>query len=422
MRNFYKAITTTAVGVLVLMPLFLLSCSKVEPKEVVFEEKDKTILLYFASNNNLSIDAASNIEKIVNGYLPENTNIVLYCNNFDLSTKDMKDTLTVLVNMYKDKHGNRRLDTLYKFAYMNSCTKAAMTSVIKITHTMCPAKSYGLVLWSHGTGWLPAGYYTLDPSTSSAEKYAMGNSIAQQSLSVFPGPPEGIDPYAHMVKSFGYERGVEMSIFDVQESLDNIHFDFIAIDACLMGGIEIAYQLKDNCNYFISTPAEILTDSFPYDRVIERMVKEDYNGVAKDVYDYYNALSGDYHSVTIATIKCSELESVAQEAAQLFEAYRGNIPALDITKVQRYFRYNDHWFYDLNDYLDNLCGKSETVAFRAALEKAVTAKYTTGRMINLVIDPAKFSGLSSYINKPVESELTSYYKRYNWNEVVKMIP
>ena len=47
-----------AVLAAVLLPLAA-ACSKVEPKEVVFEEKDKTILLYFASNNNLSVDARS---------------------------------------------------------------------------------------------------------------------------------------------------------------------------------------------------------------------------------------------------------------------------------------------------------------------------------------------------------------------------
>jgi len=135
----------------------------------------------------------------------------------------------------------------------------------------------------------------------------------------------------------------------------------------------------------------------------------------------YDAMTGDYHSVTISTVKCSELEAVATEAAKLFALYRDNIPSLDIHSVQRYFRFNDHWFYDLKDYLDNLCGSSETVAFTAALQNAVVAKYTTGQMITLEIDPEKFSGLSSYINNPIESTLTAYYKKYAWNEAVQMI-
>ena len=409
------------------------SCSKVEPKDVVFEEKEKTILLDFASHNNLSTDAATNISKIISGYVPSDGYIVMYCNNFDLQTRQMKDTLPVLVNVYKDKKGAVQIDTIYKFPYQNSCTKNAMKSVINITKTICPAKEYGLVLWSHGTGWLPAGYYTLDPSTSSDEGKRMAafapagnvfgraNAPRQSGQTLFPEPEGGIDPYAHMVKSFGSELGVEMSVFDIQEAIGDTHFDFIALDACLMGGIEIAYQLKDCCDYVISSPAEILTDSFPYDKVIERMFNKDYAGVAKEFYDYYNAQSGEYRSATISTVKCSELEAVADEAAKLFANHRSEIPSLDVTKVQRYFRFNDHWFYDFKDYLDNLCGTSETAALGEALNKAVIAKYTTGQMISLIIDPAKFSGLSSYINNPVEATLTTYYQKYAWNEKVQMI-
>ncbi|MBQ2482435.1 MAG: hypothetical protein II511_01805, partial [Bacteroidales bacterium] len=107
--------------------------------------------------------------------------------------------------------------------------------------------------------------------------------------------------------------------------------------------------------------------------------------------------------------------------SKLFDIYRDGIASLDVTTVQRYFRYNDHWFYDLKDFLDNLCGSSETAAFTSALQKAVTAKYTTGQMITLAIDPAKFSGLSCYINNPEEATLTTYYQKYDWNSDVKMI-
>ncbi|MBQ6310261.1 MAG: hypothetical protein IJK74_01760 [Bacteroidales bacterium] len=394
----------------------LTSCSKVEPKDVVFEEKDKTILLYFASHNNLYMDAAANINKIIGGYVPDNGNIVLYCNNFDLTSRQMKDTLTLLVNIFKDKDGVVKTDTIYRFSYMNSCTKNAMKSVINITKTMCPAKEYGLVLWSHGTGWLPEGYY---------KQYAYASATSAQmssnERSMFPTRPGGIDPYAHMVKSFGSELGVEMSVFDIKEAIGDTHFDFIAMDACFMGGIEIAYQLRDCCDYFIGSPAEILTDSFPYDKVIESMFKADYTGVSKNVYDYYNAQTGDYQSVTIATVKCSELGEVASQARLLFDQYRDGIPSLDVTAVQRYFRYDDHWFYDLNDFLVNLCGASATANFTAALEKAVIAKYTTGKMINLEINPAKFSGLSCYINNPEEATLITYYRKYDWNTDAGMI-
>ena len=117
------------VALLSVVLTVLPSCSKVEPKDVVFEEKEKTLLLYFASHNNLYMDAASNISKIIKGYVPSDGNIVLYCNNFDLSTKQMKDTLPLLVNISRNKKGDVQIDTIYKFPYINSCTKNQMKSL-----------------------------------------------------------------------------------------------------------------------------------------------------------------------------------------------------------------------------------------------------------------------------------------------------
>ena len=416
MRKIYF---NTAAAICILSLFAILSCKKVTPKDPVFPTKAKTILFYFASNNNLSTDAAANIKKIINGYVPSDGNLLLYCNNFNLETYAMKDTLPLLVNVYKDEGGKVCADTIYRFAYMNSCTKNAMTSVLKIAKTMTPANEWAMVLWSHGTGWLPVGYYSTVETTDEAP---MQNGAVRRPYPWAPAPG-GVDPYAHLVKSFGEEKNVEMSIFDIEEAIKaaDMHFNFIAFDACLMGDIEVAYQLRNYCDYFIASAAEILTDGYPYSTVVEKMCAFDYNGIAKNIYDYYNAQSGDFHSVTIATVKTSELPAVAAAAKKLFAAHRGEIASLDLSKIQRYFRYDRHWFWDLNDYLVNLCGAEETAAFTAALEKAVTAKYTTGQIIDLVIDPAKFSGLGTYIPKPANTTLDTYYLKYDWNTAVEMI-
>ena len=47
------------------------------------------------------------------------------------------------------------MDTVYQFPDINSATTTALKNAMNLTNTMFPAKEKGLILWSHGTGWLP---------------------------------------------------------------------------------------------------------------------------------------------------------------------------------------------------------------------------------------------------------------------------
>lgn len=425
-----------SVRLILLFSLFfaLYSCEKVSPKDVVIEEKEKTILVYMAADNDISVYAADNIRQILEGYVPDDNNLLIYSVNFDLTTREIKDTLPVLVKVYKDKSNNVAVDTLYRFPYQNSATKLAMSRVLNITKAICPAKSYGFVLWSHGTGWLPPGYFSSESLSTSetvelqsqidrVKKYQIENySHLPRFENKWEAAPGGIDPYSHLVKSFGSEREIELSIFDLADAIpQDMTFDFIAFDACLMGGIEIAYQLKDKCNYMIYSAAEILVASFDYSTVVKDMFEEDYNKVSYDIYKYYADRSGLYQSVTIATLKMSELEKVAESAREIFDNHRADIQTLDLSLIQPYFRYDKHWYFDLTDFIRNLGTPSEVSKFEDAMEKLVTAKYTTGQMIDLIIDPNKFSGVSTYINNPLNPELDAYYQRFEWEKAVHMI-
>ena len=80
-----------------------------------------------------------------------------------------------------------------------------------------------------------------------------------------------------------------------------------------------------------------------------------------------------------------------------------------------------HWFWDLNDFIKNLATASESAEFENLLKAICICKYTTGQMIDLDIDPARFSGISCYINSPIDDELDTYYKGYAWEKVANMV-
>ena len=371
------------------MALTLFSCKKAETEEIVVVKRPKTVLLYMVANNNLSYDAENSISRLQNGYIPaEEGNLLVYkhCAGMD----------PVLLHIKKGEEGTVVADTAYRFPPRVSATKSALTQALNVTQALFPADSYGLILWSHGTGWIP-------PLASSS-------SAAQE---VSGSAPQ---------RTFGLDGKVELEIRDLAQAIP-YKLSFMLMDACFMGGIETAYEVKDSVDYYIGSPAEILTESFPYHKIMQHIFKStpDYAAVCKEYYDYYNAKSGAERSATVALMDCSKLAEVAEVAKRVFDQYGERIASLDLSLLQPYFRgSNSKYFYDLKDLVDAIADASLSAEFAAALERAVPYKASTPYFIELPI--RSFCGVSTYVpGNPADTKLADYYKQYKWNQATGMI-
>ena len=372
------------------MALTLFSCKKAETEEIVVVKRPKTVLLYMVANNNLSYDAENSISRLQNGYIPaEEGNLLVYkhCAGMD----------PVLLHIKKGEEGTVVADTAYRFPPRVSATKSALTQALNVTQALFPADSYGLILWSHGTGWIPP----LASSSSAAQEQMSGSC------------PE---------RTFGLDGKVELEIRDLAQAIP-YKLSFMLMDACFMGGIETAYEVKDSVDYYIGSPAEILTESFPYHKIMQHIFKStpDYAAVCKEYYDYYNAKSGAERSATVALMDCSKLAEVAEVAKRVFDQYGERIASLDLSLLQPYFRgSNSKYFYDLKDLVDAIADASLSAEFAAALERAVPYKASTPYFIELPI--RSFCGVSTYVpGNPADTKLADYYKQYKWNQATGMI-
>ena len=372
------------------MALTLFSCKKAETEEIVVVKRPKTVLLYMVANNNLSYDAENSISRLQNGYIPSDEgNLLVYkhCAGMD----------PVLLHIKKGEDGTVVADTAYRFPPRVSATKSALTQALNVTQALFPADSYGLILWSHGTGWIPP--------------LASFSSAAQEQIS-------GSGPES----TFGLDGKVELEIRDLAQAIP-YKLSFMLMDACFMGGIETAYEVKDSVDYYIGSPAEILTESFPYHKIMQHIFKStpDYAAVCREYYDYYNAKSGSERSATVALMDCSKLAEVAEVAKRVFDQYGERIASLDLSILQPYFRgSNSKYFYDLKDLVDAIADASLSAEFAAALERAVPYKAATPYFIELPI--RRFCGVSTYVpGNPADTKLADYYKQYKWNQATGMI-
>ncbi len=383
----------------------------------------RVVLLYLEGNNDLVSYARQNISSINYGFLPDYYSagdgdvFLMYCH--------LKGSKPYLVRMSKTSSGKVRSDTLVRYQNHDSCDPAVLKNVMDYTFKEYPGRERGLILWSHGSGWLPEGYYA-DPVEFSSLSFG----------TVSPGETSGAplvhiplpeDPYSHLVKSFGVDDGYdsEMDIVEMGETLAGQQLDYVIFDCCLMGGVEVAYQIRDKCDYVVASQAEILANGFPYESLIGTLFADSLSvhdrivRAAGEYYEYYR-----YESATVSALRTDALESLALSVKAVMDAggreSTQEIPIDrdgEITSIQRYFRMNRHWFYDLDDYIGHICEDQGLYsAFESALSSAVIYKAATPYFLRTGGGFAitHHSGLSTFIDRPKSKYLETYYKSLDW--------
>jgi hypothetical protein len=322
----------------------------------------RTIIVYMAANNDLSGDALVDLEEMQRGYTETGANLVVLA--------DVAGEAPYLLRI--DETGGQKIKTYPEF---NSADAAKMKSMLSEIIQMYPADHYGLILWSHGTSWLPAGL---------------------------------------QLKSFGEDGGRQMDIIDLTAALP-LRFDFILFDACLMGAVEVAYELKDKTDALIASSTETIYKGFPYDLIIPELLASEVNltRVAQKYFDYYNGQQGAYRSATISVTDTYGLDALAEATALVIGDTPFDMTNFDRTAVQRLDVYDEQYVFDFLDFTAKAFSQVNLVALREQLNKTATYKAHTPRFIE-EYDISTYCGLSCYIPHPQRNDLNTYYQQLKW--------
>jgi len=274
-----------------------------------------------------------------------------------------------------------------------------------------PANDYGLILWSHATGWLPKGEFS--KYQPYGDKYT--SLLNARQLNAFDLP---------RVKSFGDNRGNVMEIDALAEAIP-FHLSFIIFDACHMGGIEVAYALREKTDYLIASPTEIIADGFPYTQIVQPLFlpSPDLKAVCNAYYNFYNEKAGMEKSGTIALYKTEGLSSLAVTVRSIFEANRTVLDQYvpTIKRLQCYDRLSkSDLFFDFGHFVHDIATESEYERFKLELDQVVVYKRATTKFFYIPIDPDRYSGISTYIPNGLQSTRDAY-KATEWNRMVRLI-
>ena len=406
-----------------------------------------TFILFSLGHNNLANSLKEDIEEIKRGFLPAGKRtdnaFLVFSHNASHEGYWSAPSEPVLMRIYRKTSGEIVTDTLKVWSNTTiSASAATIREVFEIVQKEFPSASYGALFSSHATGYLPAGFY-LNPDSifyysdtyiEQPDTYKENTDTfhkRQKQDTSFPVPYTEPDYPSDwpLVKSFGQDvsnrLSYEIDIMDLAEAIP-MKLSYILFDSCLMGGIEVAYELKDKCDKIGFSQAEVLADGFVYTSLGNHLLKGDPHpeAICEDYFNSYDIRSGVYRSATISCISSQGLDALADVCRKLFDKYRSTIYGLPPYNIQKYFRENHHWFYDLESIIDNIGAEpQEMEEFRQALDgctiyKAATPSFMLGAG---GFEVNTFSGLSMYLPSDGHKGLDKYYQKLKWNKATELI-
>ena len=333
----------------------------------------RTVLVYMVANNSLGYDDFDNSDltemrqAALAGGL-RNSRWLVYHHAYGQPAKllelDATGTFKTLKVYTTDK---------------SSVTVARMKETLDAMHRLAPAKSYGLVLWSHATGWLQ-------------------NGIAES-----PGKQ----------RSFGDDGGRYMNITSLAEALEDEHFDFIYADCCYMACAEVAYELRHAADYLVASAAELPANGMDYSVNMPMLTADTPNlvGAARSTFEMYAQHKENYNKnwCTMSVIDMRGMDHLARLTAELYQSATFNNRA----EFQP-FSSGRCYHYDLANFVESMLPADPMASlWHQALDQTVIYSATTPFIIGNVA-VRTHCGLTTFILFNDNDRSTRNYNTLQW--------
>lgn len=361
------------------------ACSSDSDNKTNISKNKNTVIVYMLGNNTLSNYIDDNLNKMSSTWSDEfDGNCVAI---LDEPTKTGHQLSLVEV-------GTQSRKTIKIYSNNDALDPTNMKSMIEEAMSLYPAEKYTLVLWSHGFGWLP--------------NYTNPTSRSRSSSNI-------------QLRAFGVSGNKQMELKDLADGIPNDAFETIIFDACFMGSIEVAYELRNKANYLIASPAEVMGEGFPYHITIPLIMQNKTpQNIASSFVQYYRSKTNIIEqSATIGVVKMSELETLAQRTKDFYTKFNSAYTLVDrADEIQIFDRYYPHLFFDFKQMIDVLAEygfQDEADALYTQLSKTVIYENHTDRFMN-IYDIKTCSGISGYIpiKSTISNKLKATYQTLSW--------
>lgn len=362
----------------------LTGCTKTS--EIPEVKSKRTLLVYIMANNSLSGYDDQNIESMLKAGTAKNLNggsLIVF--------QAQKGGTPRLFEIKEGANGVVTQHAIKEYGTLNSADPTVMKQVIEETTRLYPADSYGLILWSHGSAWLPSDYI-------------------------------------NRLRAFGQDGTHWLEIDQLAQGLPDHQFDFILFDACYMASVECVYELKDKADYILASPTETMGAGWPYELILPYFFTEtaQLSKVADLFYNHYNAQSGDYRTATVSLTQTSELSNLAAIVREITGSKDdAAFFPLDRSSMQRleYLGGSPGLLYDLDDFIKQQATVEQYGRFTDSMKKVIeyeahteTAYFASPRRSLPIY---RSSGLTVYIPREAYPQMNDWYTRLKWYKATR---
>lgn len=294
----------------------------------------RTVIVYMAAETNLNAYAQDDINEMIAGMrsVGSDYRLLLFVDRASTTEKPFIARVT--------GNATQPMDTLYQYAEdFYSSDPDRFREVLGRAQALCPAESYGLVLWGHADGWV----------------------IERDSVATGQGSPRrayGIDNGRNTTEYSG-SLARWLNIPSMRTALTQLgtQWKFIFTDCCNMLSAEVAYELRGVCDYLIGSPAEITGVGAPYDVLVK-----DFFITGSDE-QMYRAICDDYHAqvdyvgghLPISVVRTANVARLAEATRSILPDVQRYLLTEQPTKdVIYYYAYNktrdsEKVMYDMKD-------------------------------------------------------------------------
>ena len=356
--------------------MFLASCR--DDYDLPSPAPERILIAYFGGDNNLSSETHHKTEALRQGWTAENNDryrLFIY--------RDAAMAAPMLLEI-KNRKGQAVVDTVEIYGEENSASAEVFARTVSEIHRKYPAKSYGLLFFSHASGWLPQGALT-NPA----------------------------------LRSVGMDKNHEMELADFARAIPDKTFEYIVFEACFMAGVEIACELRNKTDYILASSAEILSPGFTeiYPASLGFLLSGNLTAFAGQAFEYFNRQTGEMKSATFSIIKTDGVQTLAEFVAEHCRLDT----QLDVRMLQHFDRFQSYrLFFDFEHYYSRLLDSEERhKTLQILVDKCVVWKKATpsflpgssGFMIN------RHSGMTCYIPQETFPALNLKYGETEWRRL-----